>query len=236
MAALGTYQTTLFALGRPAVVADAAIQRITLDEFSWVDLGRNWLQGADELLERLAAGLEWRSSRRPMYGRLVDEPRLHARLDLTDPQQASVVDAARAWLEARYGGEIGHNFVNYYRNGDDAVAWHADRIGTRRIDPIVAICSLGGPRRFGLRPMGGGESLRLTLGSGDLLVMGGACQHGWEHSVRPQAHANPRMSLTFRHIVDNGGDIPGRRTFSVPTTNSRISATRPPSHHTSEIE
>ncbi len=217
MAALGTYQTTLFAQGQPAVVADAAVHRITLDEFSWVDLSRNWLQGADLLLEKLATDLPWRGGRRPMYGRVVEEPRLHARLDLDDPEQAALVDAMQAWLEARYGGEINHNFVNYYSDGNDSVAWHADRIGLHQVDPIVALCSLGGPRRFGLRPMGGGESVHLTLGSGDLIVMGGACQHGWEHCVKPQVHANPRMSLTFRHIEDNGDDILGRRTFSAPT-------------------
>ncbi|MEZ5244332.1 MAG: alpha-ketoglutarate-dependent dioxygenase AlkB [Acidimicrobiales bacterium] len=219
MAALGSYQTTLFAQGRPAVVADAAVQRITLDECSWVDVSRNWMDGADQLLEKLADDLEWRGGRRPMYGRLVDEPRLHGRLDLDDPEQATLVDAMRSWLESRYDGEINHNFVNYYRDGNDSVAWHADRIGLLQIDPIVAICSLGGPRRFGLRRMGGGESVRLTLGSGDLLVMGGACQHAWEHCVPKMAHAAPRMSLTFRHIDDNGGEIVGRRTSSAPTTN-----------------
>ena len=206
MAALGTYQTTLFAQGRPAVVVGAAVQRITLDEVSWVDLSRHWMQGADLLLEQLANGLQWRGGRRPMYGRLVDEPRLHGRLDLDDPEQAGLVDAMRAWLEARYGGKVNNNFVNYYRDGNDSVAWHSDRIGLEQVDPIVAICSLGGPRRFGLRPMGGGESVRLTLGSGDLLVMGGACQHGWEHCVPKMAHAAPRMSLTLRHVDDGPGD------------------------------
>lgn len=202
MAALGSYQTTLFAQGRPAVVADTAVQRLTLDDCSWVDISRNWMDGADQLLEKLADKLEWRGGRRRMYGRLVEEPRLHARLDLDDPEQADLVDAMRTWLESRYGGEVDHNFVNYYRDGDDSVAWHADRIGLHRIDPIVAICSLGGPRRFGLRPMGGGESLRLTLGSGDLLVMGGGCQHAWEHCVPKMTHAAPRMSLTLRHVDD----------------------------------
>ena len=218
MAALGTYQTTLFALGQPAVVADAAVQRIPLDEFSWVDVSRHWMSGADQLLEKLASELDWRGGRRPMYGRLVDEPRLHGQLQLDDPEQAQLVNAMTAWLEARYGGEINANFVNYYRDGNDSVAWHADRIGLQQTDPIVAICSLGGVRRFSLRPMGGGESVRFALGSGDLLVMGGACQHRWEHCVKPQRHANPRMSLTFRHIEDNGGEILGRRTFSVPAT------------------
>jgi len=206
MAALGTYQTTLFALGQPAVVADAAVQRIRLDELSWVDISRNWMSGADQLLEKLATELEWRGGRRPMYGRLVEEPRLHGRLNLDDPEQGALVDAMKAWLEARYGGEINNNFVNYYRDGHDSVAWHADRIGLHQVDPVVAICSLGGVRRFSLRPMGGGESVRLTLGSGDLLVMGGACQHDWEHCVPKMASAEPRMSLTLRHVNDGPGE------------------------------
>ncbi len=206
MAALGTYQTTLFAQGEPAVVAGAAVQRIALDEWSWVDGGRNWLDGADRLLEALADELEWRVGRRPMYGRMVEEPRLHASLDLHDPVRADLIDSMIRWLEARYGGPINANFVNYYRNGADSVAWHADRIGLERIDPVVAICSLGGPRRFGLRPMAGGPSLRLTLGSGDLLVMGGACQHAWEHCVPKMAFAAPRMSMTFRQVDDIPGD------------------------------
>lgn len=205
MAVLGTYQTTLFAQGEPAVVADAAVQRIPLDEFSWVDLSRNWLDGADALLERLAHEVPWRGGRRPMYGRLVEEPRLHGRIDDTIPEHAVLLDAMTSWLRRRYGGHISPNFVNYYRDGDDSVAWHADRIGVQQVDPIVAICSLGGPRRFGLRPMGDGEPLRLTLASGDLLVMGGACQHAWEHCVPKMASAAPRMSITFRHVDDGPG-------------------------------
>ena len=115
-----------------------------------------------------------------------------------------IVDMVR-WLDDRYGGGVDADFVNYYRDGNDSVAWHADRIGRHRVDPIVAICSLGGPRRFQLRPKGGGESVRFLLGSGDLLVMGGACQHDWEHCVPKMAHAPPRMSITMRHVEDPPG-------------------------------
>ena len=205
MAALGTYQTTLFAQGEPAVIADAAVQRIVLDEFSWVDVSRNWLEGADELLARLAAQLEWKGGRRPMYGRLVEEPRLHAGVDLDDEAAPGVIGDMARWLDERYGEGIDAGFINYYRDGNDSVAWHADRVGLHQVDPIVAICSLGGPRRFHMRPMGGGESVRFVLGSGDLLVMGGACQHAWEHCVPKMASAPPRMSVTLRH-VDDGPD------------------------------
>ena len=64
---------------------------------------------------------------------------------------------------------------------------------------VVAIVSLGGPRKFLLRPKGGGRSRSYALASGDLLVMGGACQRSWEHSVPKAASAPPRMSVTFRH-------------------------------------
>ena len=41
---------------------------------------------------------------------------------------------------------------------------------------------------------------------GDLLVMGGAAQHEWEHSVPKVAAAGPRMSVTFRHSQPPGDE------------------------------
>ena len=37
--------------------------------------------------------------------------------------------------------------------------------------------------------------------SGDLLVMGGACQRDWQHTVPKMAHAGPRLSITFRYAT-----------------------------------
>ena len=196
------YQTSMFAMGAPGVTG-APVERIELDEFSWVDHAEGWLAGADDLLADLAADLPWRAGRRPMYGRLIDEPRLHATLDHEQVAQRPVLAAIPSALEARYGAGLTCGFVNYYRDGADSVAWHADRIGMHEVDPIVAIVSLGGPRTFALRPMqGDAPSRRFTLGSGDLLVMGGACQHAWEHAVPKMAAAPPRMSLSYRHIPD----------------------------------
>ena len=64
---------------------------------------------------------------------------------------------------------------------------------------MVAIVSLGSPRRLALRPRGGGESLSFTLGSGDLLVMGGSCQRTWEHAIPKTAKpVGPRISVQLR--------------------------------------
>jgi alkylated DNA repair dioxygenase AlkB len=80
------------------------------------------------------------------------------------------------------------------------VAWHGDTIGRGKDeDMMVAILSVGAPRVLGLRPRGGGESLRFPLGHGDLLVMGGSCQRTWEHAVLKTARAvGPRISIQFR--------------------------------------
>ncbi len=89
--------------------------------------------------------------------------------------------------------------LNLYRDGRDSVAWHGDRTERGRAVTTVAVLSLGSPRRFLLRPAGGGPSRATWMFSGDLLVMGGTCQHTWEHSIPKVAHAGPRMSVTFRH-------------------------------------
>lgn len=200
-AALGPRQGNLFAQGPPGLDPSAAVERLNLDGSSWIDVSSRWLCGGDELLELLAARLRWTRAERPMYGQMVDEPRLGAFVRTGSPGMLPLLDDVAAALQARYRAGFNSVWVNYYRGGEDSVAWHRDRIGIDPADAIVAIISLGGPRRFLLRPAGGGRSRSFTLASGDLLVMGGACQQNWEHSVPKVAAAPPRMSVTLRRTA-----------------------------------
>ena len=172
--------------------------RTRLDDRCWVDHAAGWLGGADELLVELAETLDWQPGRRKMWDHWVDEPRLHFGGHARAIDVHPAIRAAGDAVSARYDDDLSMMFANWYRDGDDAVAWHADRIGRKRRDPLVAIVSLGGPRRFLLRPMGGGPSHRFLLHSGDLLVMGGATQHRWQHSVPRMRGASSRISLTYR--------------------------------------
>lgn len=65
---------------------------------------------------------------------------------------------------------------------------------------MVAILSVGAPRDLLLRPMRGGrDTVRRSLGHGDLVVMGGSCQRTWEHSIPKSTRATgPRISIQFR--------------------------------------
>lgn len=190
-------QGSLFAAESVEVTGAEAL-RHHLDETCWVDHARGWLAGADTLLADLVAALPWRPGRRLMWGTWVDEPRLHfggtPRAIDAHPGIRAIGDA----VSEAYHDDLRTMFANYYRDGADAVAWHGDRIGRLRVDPLVAIVSLGGPRRFAMRPTGGGASTTFLLHSGDLLVMGGACQHRWQHAVPRMRRASARISLTYR--------------------------------------
>lgn len=189
---------TLFGIGDPEVRSTWSPQRTELDPCCWVDHTPSFLLGADELLGQLEGILAWHRGRRLMYGTWHDEPRLTG-TDVADGQTLpTIVDEIRSTLTNHYERAFRGLFCNYYTCGSDSVAWHADRIGRTEVDPLVAIISLGGPRTFLLRPQSGGPSHRVRLNSGDLLVMGGATQHHWEHSIPKTSIAPPRISVTMR--------------------------------------
>jgi alkylated DNA repair dioxygenase AlkB len=201
---LAARQGSLFGLLEPGADASFAdVERVELDERSWVDVGRGWLSGADTVFDELVQVLPLRQRTHvQMFDRLVDEPRLSAwwHLDSGLPEPIPLLAEVRGLLSRRYGEELTSIGFNLYRNGDDSVAWHGDRHRHVVTDPIVAIVSVGSPRPLRLRPRGGGSSLAFRLGDGDLFVMGGACQHDWEHTVAKVRHAGPRLSITFRNV------------------------------------
>jgi alkylated DNA repair dioxygenase AlkB len=226
------WQASLFAVGEPGLDPGlAGLQRIWLDETSWVDHLPRWLEGSDEVFAELVARLPWRQRTVPMYDRMVREPRLvwwWAEGDAPPP--LPVLEDVRHVLSRRYGRDFDSVGFNYYRTGADSVAWHGDRIRFAQEDPIVATVSVGSPRPFLLRPRGGGHSLSFLLGQGDLLVMGGASQHDWEHTVPKVARAGPRISVSYRHDTSAPPDLaPGRtRHPSVRAQNRHVTTTGPP--------
>jgi alkylated DNA repair dioxygenase AlkB len=141
-----------------------------------------------------------------MYDRRVLEPRLTAPWNLRSgvPLEPRILEDVRLALSARYGVVFDSAGFNLYRDGQDSVAWHGDRIAKEIEGPIVALVSLGEPRKFLLRPRGGGKSRAFHLGGGDLLVTGGRTQRAWEHSVPKVAQAGPRVSVAYRYGMATG--------------------------------
>jgi alkylated DNA repair dioxygenase AlkB len=201
-------QTSLFELGEtigPRPLPES-LPRTFLSHGAWVDVVQDWMAGSTDLFEYLLGTIPWQSERRRMYDRIVDVPRLVAYYGEGERLPDQVLEKARDTLSDVYGSEGGAPFCTtgfcLYRSGSDSVAWHGDTIGRRSgDDTLVAIVSLGEPRRFLLRPKAGGAALRFTLGHGDLLVMGGSCQRTWEHAVPKTARpVGQRISVQFRSV------------------------------------
>lgn len=176
------------------------VVRHQLDATAWVDVLPGWLHGADRVFEELVVHLPWRGGDRHMYDRVVAVPRLRAGATESILRRLPVLEDMRHALDRRYEKDFASIGFNLYRDGDDSVAWHGDKIPKEVVDPIVALVSVGEPRRFLVRPKGGGASRRFECGHGDLLVMGGSSQRTWDHCVPKVARAGPRISIAYRHV------------------------------------
>jgi len=183
----------------------AGSERRLLAGGAWVDVRPGWLAGADELFDVLAREVPWHAERRQMYDNLVDVPRLTKFYAEGESLPHPLLLRAREMLGDHYESELGERFrtagLCLYRDGRDSVAWHGDRIGRAKDhDTMVAILSVGSPRPLMLRPRdGGAATMRLPLGHGDLVVMGGTCQRTWDHAIPKTAKdVGPRISIHFR--------------------------------------
>ena len=200
------YQPSMFDLDDEPRLLDLGgrIERTNLSDGAWVDRLPGWLSGSDSVLDALLADVPWRAERRQMYDREVAVPRLLSWYGDGDPLPHPILPEAKRLLNACYRDELGEPFVSaglcLYRDGRDSVAWHGDTIGRgSHSDTMVAILSVGSSRPLLLRPRSGGQALRVPVGHGDLIVMGGSCQRTWEHSIpKTTKPVGPRVSIQFR--------------------------------------
>jgi alkylated DNA repair dioxygenase AlkB len=194
-------QLSLLGQGEPALDRSAGdrLGRRWLDETAWVDYATGFVTGQEALMEALVESTRWQQPRREMYEKIVEVPRLVAGLPGDGPGHP-LIEEMRAWLSDHYGVAFARTGLGYYRDGRDSVAWHGDYVAREMDEAIVATVSLGEPRRFLLRPKGGGTSIAYNLGWGDLIVMGGSCQRTWQHAIPKVARASPRLVVMFRPV------------------------------------
>jgi alkylated DNA repair dioxygenase AlkB len=186
-------QLSLFANGR-IVVLDEPSAHITY----WP--GCLSAEQAQSWFDRLLRDVQWHSDRRLMYDREVDVPRLMAgyRLDQEDVPEplAAAADLARAKVSAPFNS-VG---LNLYRDGNDSVAPHHDRLGELVRGEPIALISLGGPRRMTITAQDRSrKAIHIDLESGSLLVMDHTSQLHFLHGIpKTKAPVAPRISLAFR--------------------------------------
>ena len=183
------------------------MQRIDLQHGAWIDIRPGWMSNSDELFERLATRVPWHADTVEMYDRVVAVPRLVSGFGPNSAYPDPVLERAQRELNAFYRAPHEQVFrtagLCFYRTGDDSVAWHGDRVGAGiNRDTMVAIVSVGDPRKLHLRPRtGGADPVVVEMGHGDLVVMGGSCQRTWDHAVpKTSEPMGPRISVQFRPL------------------------------------
>ena len=104
-------------------------------------------------------------------------------------------------IEALTGVHFNSVLLNWYRNGEDHLHWHADDELELGHNPIIASLNFGAERDFLLKRCQDGSKLCIPLRHGSLLVMQGSLQHHWLHAVPKRKRVeDSRFNLTFRVI------------------------------------
>ena len=93
--------------------------------------------------------------------------------------------------------------LNWYRDGLDYMNWHADDEKELGRNPVIGSVNFGATRRFVIRRIDDKkEKVEFPLQHGTLLIMKGAMQHYWQHTVPKERRVKAdRINLTFRVIV-----------------------------------
>ena len=162
----------------------------------------------------LKSGIHWQQRSIRLFGKQVMQPRLIAWHG--DPEAIyrysgdtwypepwiPTLQALRQRCEDISKTTFNSVLLNLYRDGNDAMGWHADDEPELGHEPVIASLNLGCSRRFDLRHRHSGETHKVWLPAGSLLVMAGATQQHWRHQLpRSKKITQPRLNLTFRRII-----------------------------------
>ena len=104
-------------------------------------------------------------------------------------------------VERAVGAPFNAVLINLYADGTEHAAWHSDDDPWLGKDFDVPSLSLGAARPFRTRRRGSVNETTVTLGHGSLLVMKGAFQRDYEHSLPRVAGAGVRINLTWRFVA-----------------------------------
>jgi alkylated DNA repair dioxygenase AlkB len=171
---------------------------------------------ADRLFQQLLTELAWQEESIFLYGRWVKVPRLMCWYGDKDAsyQYSHVVHQPLPWttslktIQQQVENISGYRFNsvlgNLYRDGNDSMGCHAGDELELGKNPVIVSLSLGDSRLLKFKHQQQKITLDVPLEHGDLLIMAGALQNHWQHSLpKTRLKKSARINLTFRTIFSS---------------------------------
>jgi alkylated DNA repair dioxygenase AlkB len=94
--------------------------------------------------------------------------------------------------------------LNLYHNGNEGMGWHSDDEKPLGKNNTIASLSLGAERKFSFKHKQTKQTVSVVLEHGSLLIMKGATQRNWLHSLPKSKNITQRrINLTFRTIRES---------------------------------
>lgn len=163
---------------------------------------------ADGLLEKFIKETPWKQTIQKLWDKEYPTPRLTAWYGDTDRIAGTLpwtreLQAIREKVEPLAGIKFNTVLLNYYRDGNDSVAWHSDKESIMGSHPIIASVSFGQVRGFDIRKKADHrENYTVRLEHGSFLLMKGNLQELWEHRIAKSTNPmKARINLTFRLVI-----------------------------------
>jgi Alkylated DNA repair protein len=175
----------------------------------------DWRKVSADCLEDIKfRNIKWKQDYLKLYGKNIPLPRLTSWYgDIGKSYQYSGIKSdPHPWnkglqhIKERIEECADHAFncvlLNWYRDGQDSLNWHADDERELGLNPVIASANFGATRDFLIRKNDdNSQKLSLPLKHGTLLIMKGEMQHFWQHSIPKRANVRgSRFNLTFRTI------------------------------------
>jgi alkylated DNA repair dioxygenase AlkB len=169
---------------------------------------------ADAYLENLLDAIKWKNDEAIIFGRHIITKRKVAWYgdDGYSYKYSGTTKQALNWTpeliqlkkltEQLTGESFNSCLLNLYHDGNEGMAWHSDDEKSLGKDSAIASLSFGAERKFSLKHRLTKETHSVLLENGSLLIMKGATQTNWLHSLpKSKKITLPRVNLTFRRMM-----------------------------------
>jgi len=163
---------------------------------------------SDRLLEKLITETPWKQTIQKLWDKEYLTPRLTCWYGETDKIAGTLPWTAelqniREVVEPLAGIRFNSVLLNYYRDGNDSVAWHSDKESIMGSQPVIASVSFGQVRSFDIRNKDDHkDQYSVKLEHGSFLLMKSGLQEQWQHRIAKSTKPmKARVNLTFRLVI-----------------------------------